>query len=306
MSYYGLYLTNAITIGKLYSVHYFEYMNDFSFPGESHDFWEFIYVDKGEVRIQRDNDFTILKKGEICFHKPNEFHNVLGTGKDAPNLVVISFQCESPPIKFFQNRILKVDHTEQQLLAEIIIEARHCFDCRLDDCYLENMPKKESILLGSEQMIRLNLEHFLIHMIRRYQLPLPSSGNRITKIQPNEALSKNDIEIFQRVHLYLEQNLDRQLTVEQICRDNLVGRSHLQKIFQIQVSSGLIQYFSQMKINTAKQLIRMQYLNFTQISEQLGYSSVHYFSRQFKELCGMSPSEYASSIKAIADGTFNQ
>ena len=306
MAYIGLYLTNAITIGKLYSVHYFEYMNDFSFPGESHNFWEFICVDKGEVKIQREEEFFILKKGDICFHKPNEFHNVIGTGKVAPNLVVIAFQCDSPAMNFFRNRILKVDHTEHQLLAEIIIEARHCFDCRLDDCYLENMPKKESIQFGSEQMIHLNLEHFLIHLLRRYQLPLPSSENQVSRIKPNIALSKNDIEIFKRVHLYLEQNLDKQLTVEQICRDNIVGRSHLQKIFQIQVSSGIIQYFSQMKINTAKELIRMQHLNFTQISEQLGYTSIHYFSRQFKFLTGMSPSEYASSIRAIADGNFNQ
>ena len=45
-------------------------------------------------------------------------------------------------------------------------------------------------------------------------------------------------------------------------------------------------------------------MNFTQISEQLGYTSIHYFSRQFKKVTGMTPSEYASSIKAMADGDF--
>ena len=42
-------------------------------------------------------------------------------------------------------------------------------------------------------------------------------------------------------------------------------------------------------------------MNFTQISEKLGYTSIHYFSRQFKKVTGMTPSEYASSIKAMAD-----
>ena len=44
-------------------------------------------------------------------------------------------------------------------------------------------------------------------------------------------------------------------------------------------------------------------MNFTQISETLGYSSIHYFSRQFKKLTNMTPSEYASSIKALSEKT---
>ena len=59
------------------------------------------------------------------------------------------------------------------------------------------------------------------------------------------------------------------------------------------------------KIDAAKEMIRTGHLNFTQISERLGYTSIHYFSRQFKKLTGMTPSEYASSIKAMAEGSFN-
>ena len=51
MSYTGVTLDELIQIKTLYSVHYFEYMSDFSFGGESHDFWEFIYVDKGFLHL---------------------------------------------------------------------------------------------------------------------------------------------------------------------------------------------------------------------------------------------------------------
>ena len=46
---------------------------------------------------------------------------------------------------------------------------------------------------------------------------------------------------------------------------------------------GIIEYFSNMKIESAKEMIRTGHMNFTQISEQLGYASIHYFSRQFKK-----------------------
>lgn len=304
MGYDGITLHNSINIGKIYSIHYFEYMNDFSFEGESHNFWEFICVDKGEVGVTADDSFTILKKGDIAFHQPNEFHNVQAVSGIAPNLVVISFQCTDDAMRFFKKKILQIDETERNLLADIIIEARRCFDCRLDDPYLQNMPMKEPDLFGAEQMIHLLLTQFIIHLIRRYSAPL-MLHKRLPRLESIKATkSRSDTEVFNRIVGYLEEKLNTRVTIEQICHDNLIGRSQLQKIFKEQCNMGIIEYFSLMKINAAKELMRTNQMNFTQISEHLGYTSIHYFSRQFKKVTGMTPSEYASSIKAMADGSF--
>jgi YesN/AraC family two-component response regulator len=48
-----------------------------------------------------------------------------------------------------------------------------------------------------------------------------------------------------------------------------------------------------LKIKEAKRLIREGQMNFTEISEFLGFSSIHYFSKLFKKPTGKSPSEYA-------------
>ena len=304
MGYKGTVLKNSITINKIYSIHYFEYMSDFSFEGESHNFWEFICVDKGEVGVTAGKTFTILKKGAVAFHQPNEFHNVQATGTIAPNLVVISFQCDDEAMRFFKKRILRIDEVERNLLADIIIEARHCFDCRLDDPYLQNMPQKEPEMFGAEQLICLYLEHFLIHLIRRYSNPIVLRKRPARIETPKSTKQKSDTEIFNRVVDYLENHISAPVTIEQICKDNLIGRSQLQKIFKERCNLGIIEYFSLMKVNAAKEMIRTNRMNFTQISEQLGYSSIHYFSRQFKKATGMTPSEYASSIKAMADGSF--
>ena len=65
---------------------------------------------------------------------------------------------------------------------------------------------------------------------------------------------------------------------------------------QIKLAPIKAPYFDQ-----AKLLIRENSLNFTEIANTLGYSSIHYFSRQFKTFTGMSPSEYALSIKALSE-----
>lgn len=303
MGYNGIQLKDSISIGKIYSIHYFEYMSTFSFKGETHDFWEFICVDKGEVDITAGVHSIKLKRGDIAFHEPNEFHNVRATGETAPNLVVVSFGCDSRAMYFFRNRIFKIDDAERELLAKIIIEARHCFDCRLDDPYLQNMPQKEEEAFGSEQLIRLYLEQFLIHLARRHErrgkTPIVTTSNNTKATK-----AKSDLEIYLRVTEYMESQPASKLTIEQICRDNLVSRSHLQKIFKQQSGLGIIEYFSHMKIRLAKELIRTQHMNFTQISDILGYASIHYFSRQFKKVTGMTPLEYASSIKAMSEQNF--
>ncbi|MEG0228278.1 MAG: AraC family transcriptional regulator, partial [Lachnospiraceae bacterium] len=234
-------------------------------------------MDKGEVGITTNTATTILKKGDIAFHQPNEFHNVKANGQIAPNLVVISFGCDSHHMKFFKNKILRVDELERNLLANIIIEARNCFDSRLDDPYMQQMVKKEHAdAFAAEQLIRLYLEQFLIHMVRRYSNPVVIHKKISTNI-PKSTKIKSDDEVFNRVIDYLETNISAHVTIEQICRDNLVGRSQLQKIFRDKSGLGIIEYFSKMKIDTAKQLIRTNRMNFTQISEKLGYTSIHYF-----------------------------
>lgn len=295
MNYKGITFINDFDVEELFSVHYFEYMSDFLFEGESHDFWEFLCVDRGEVEVTADSHHYTLKRGEIIFHKPNEFHGLRANGTVAPNLVVASFRCRSSAMSFFEGKILTIDEVERNLLASIIIEARNAFSSELDDPYLEELIRTPAYHVGSEQLIRLYIEQLLIHLYRRYT----SSYGQDMIVQRTKL--KNDTEIYERILAYLEENLSAHLTIEQICRANLIGRSQLQKLFREKNNCGVIDYFSRMKISAARQMIRNQNLNFTQIADQLGYTSIHYFSRQFKKITGMSPSEYASSIKLLSE-----
>lgn len=303
MHYKSTNLREFISINELITIHYFEYRSDFSFPGESHDFWEFVCVDKGEVKIRMGDSNLILKKGEIAFHKPNEFHTVDATGTSAPNLVVISFRCVSPAMSFFEKKILKIDELERNILADIISEAKTVFQGRLDDPYQTEMIRSSKATADAEQLIRIHLEYFLIHLMRRYN---HSSLSNLMNTPPSLKVTKlkSDTEVLNRIISYMETHLNSRITIEQICKDNMIGRSQLQKLFQQKTGLGIIEYFSNMKIEAAKEMIRTGHLNFTQISEQLGYTSIHYFSRQFKKITNMTPSEYASSIKAIAEGSF--
>ena len=226
MAYESIPLTEDIHIDQLYTVHYFEYRSDFSYPGERHNFWEFQCVDKGSAKVQTDDDVHILNRGQVIFHRPNEFHNLTAVGQTAPNIVVISFECSSPCMEFFEKRILTLSDTERNLIGMIIAEARRCIASPLNDPYLQKMEIKKDSLFGSQQLILLYLQELLISMIRRHTLPQVSMPvNRLP-------VPKNGSDIYNKIIFYLEEHIREFVTIEDICHDNLIGRSQLQKLFR--------------------------------------------------------------------------
>ena len=51
MTYIKTKLKRSIDIDAIITLHYFEYMKDYVFDGESHDFWEFVFVDSGNLFV---------------------------------------------------------------------------------------------------------------------------------------------------------------------------------------------------------------------------------------------------------------
>ena len=157
MAYQPFPLTEELNITQSITIHYFDYTNTYHFHGESHDFWEFLCVDKGEVTVTAGEEKLTLQQGQIIFHEPNEFHNVEANGKIAPNLVVISFSCDSPCMEQFRNLITTISETEKTFLAQIIREARHCIATPLDNPFTQKMERCAGAPFASEQMIQLYL-----------------------------------------------------------------------------------------------------------------------------------------------------
>jgi len=287
--YTGKHLKQEIIIDELMTVHYFEYNSDFYFPGETHDFWEFLYVDKGQVDVTAGSTNYVLRKGDIIFHKPYEFHSLRANGVVAPNLVVISFMCDSSAMHFFDNKILRVGDVEKDLLGNVIDEANTTFSSHLDDPDLKELERSGNGGFASEQIIKICLELMLIQLIR--------TGDAGGETVSSTIKEKSSQDTFSKIDMYLNQNISKKITLDDVCRDNMCGCSFLQKVFREKTGGGVMEYFGKMKVDSAKQAIREGKKNFTEIASDLGYSSIHYFSRHFKKVTGMTPSEYSSSVK---------
>lgn len=294
LSYQGDASTKLIKIETLYSVHYFECLKNFSFHESSHDCCGFLYVEKGEIEIISEKNHPFLREGEILFHKPARLLNLRAVRDIMPHLVIITFDCCSPEMDDFRDHIFRITERERTLMNNIIFETRKAFSSPPDDPCISDRHVDENDSEDVVQVIRRNLEMLLLQI--SLQLHAAPSSTLLCSLRQAD----NDI-LYAHVLKYLEANLNQKLTVDQICHETLIGRSQLQKLFHERNHCGVMDYFSRMKINAAKELISENRLNFTQISNYLGYASIHYFSRQFKKTTGMTPSEYSSSVKLLSN-----
>ncbi|GGI45336.1 hypothetical protein GCM10008018_11570 [Paenibacillus marchantiophytorum] len=295
MEFPRMQLQELVTIQNLISFHYFEYAKGYVFEGEQHDFWEFLYVDKGEVEVRADDHLHTLRQGNIIFHKPEEFHTVnVKHEHKPPNLIVICFDCSSAAMSHFENRIMSLGDKERNMLSLIIQEGFQAFLPPFDQPAVHVLQRNPSAPFGSEQVIKSSLELLLITLIRNQGQSCVPETVKQSSVQKEKAEQR----IVQQIVTYMQANLSQSFTLDHLCQTFHLGKSRLKELFQSQLQTGVMETFKSLKIEQAKSLIREESYNFTEISTMLGYTSIHYFSRDFKKTVGMSPSDYAKSVKA--------
>ena len=202
---------------------------------------------------------------------------------------IVSFECHSAAMEGFKNRIITLNNEEKELVSKIISKGAACFEPMRNEAY-KGMKLKENVALFSLQSIKIWLELLLIKLAES-----DTSEERFKKIAPTNQENFND-EIAGKIAAYLKENMRENITLDQISEHLGLSKSYIKIIFKNKYNCGVIDYLINLKISEAKRLIRETSMNFTQIADTLGFSSVHYFSKIFKLRTRMTPTQYSKSI----------
>ena len=281
----------VFNIDRIITLFYMEMSRNFAYDGEKHDFWEMVYIDKGEMICTADKNRFVLKSGEMTFHKPNEFHNLAGDGKTAPNVSIITFECRSRAMKYFEGKIFRLDSEEKSILSKLFEEGLSCY--RLadpTDPFLVDMKKLDTAPFGSSQMTKNLLEIFLIKLYRHTDV-------LTKKMRRSYVIDGVDVPYQVKEILdYLKENVYGRITVGDVARKIGKSESSVKQIFATYRKNGIMHYYNMLKINEAKKLICDGNYNMTQIADILCFDNPQYFSKCFKEFAHMTPSEYKARI----------
>ncbi len=284
--YFKYQLVNVINVHKLVTANYFEVGRNFQYKGEKHDFWEMVYVDKGELIVETDTETFTLGREECAIHQPGEFHIHKANGVLAPNYFVICFVCNSAYMDVFKKKRFNLTEKQKKFISNIIEEISHVFKISWSSTKEKRLEFSPNEPIGGQQLIKTYLEQLLILLIRQEHGTIDS-----LKGQPTEGEN-----IAEKMKRTLDACAYKEFNVEEFCREMGYSKSYLSKIFIKEYGYTIHNYVTILKMWEAKSLIREHIYSFTQISDMLCYSNPLYFSKVFKKIMGMTPSEYKNSV----------
>jgi len=204
-------------------------------------------------------------------YAPNQWHMQYADIGVAPRFVTLSFDVSGMDISKLTNRVFTAPQRVVSLLQNMLREQE-----RMDDF--------------SNDIILSQLNQLLLLLLREASEP------RGGKLQTSNAIHSEN-EIIRQAQQYISSHIREKLSVPLVARQVDVSPSYLTALFHknLQISPG--EYIRRIKLQESKQMIRENNLNFTEIAAELQYSTVHHFSRQFKEKFGITPTEYAKSVR---------
>lgn len=260
-----------LRVENIYTFFYQEKEPGFCFSGESHEILELTYVDHGCLHSVTDGQEMTLEQGDLTIYGPGQFHMQYADIDVAVRYVTITFSLSGSGWQKLLNRKFQAAQEGLMLLERLLREM-------------------EQPGLFAEDTIVSLLSLLLLHLLRLDQ-DRPKAPTSVGAIQ-------NENELIRRTQLYISQHLRQKLSVPGVARHVGVSASYLTALFQKHLHIAPGEYIRRLKLQESKQMIREGKLNFTAIAEELNYSTVHHFSRQFKEKFGITPTEYAKSIRS--------
>ena len=262
---------NQLHVDSIYTFFYHEKEQGFLFPGEAHPMAELTYVDQGALHSVVNGQDLLLKQGDLVLYGPDQWHMQYADIGVAPRYVTITFDIRGADLTPLLNRRLAAPQNVVKILQTMLREQE-----RMDEY--------------SNDIILAQLKLLLLNLLRETVSP------RGGKLQASNAIHAEN-EIIRQAQQYISSHIREKLSVPLVARQVDVSPSYLTALFHknLQISPG--EYIRRIKLQESKQMIRENNLNFTEIAAELQYSTVHHFSRQFKEKFGITPTEYAKSVR---------
>ncbi len=232
----------------------------FFFPGGSTKRARLIYVVSGSIHCICGGVHSRICQGGLVLHAPNQWHMHYADIGTAPTLLTLETESDACPSAIFSPLPPQARSTAEKILEELQ---------QSDDF------SKEMTALLTKQLLVL---------LRRAGIPAAAAPHK-------------EQQLLCRAQKVICAHARQRLNVPLAAEMTGVSPSYLTALFHKHFSISPGEYIRRVKLQASKEMIREGALNFTQIAQALEYSTVHQFSRQFKEKFGITPTEYAKSVR---------
>lgn len=251
---------------KIYTFLYQECTHNFYFRGEKHLPYELVYVDRGELHNLVRGQDLLLKQQQFMIIDRNDWHTQFSDL--AVSFLTLSFGISDSRLSSVANQVFTLTPQLKSIFKKMLSE-------KPEEPY-------------SSDYIESLLKILLIELLRRPHLEssaqLPAAGH-----------SENAI-VDQAIQL-ISEHIHRKLSLEELASLVHVSVPYLYMLFEAHLGTSPGKYIAKIRMEECKVLLRSGDLSMGQIAENMGFSSLQHFSRQFRNICGITPTQYVRSLR---------
>ena len=261
---------SELKLEQLYTVFYQECASDFYFRGERHEAFELVYVDRGELHNLVGGADVLLRQQQLMLIGQNVWHTQYA---DLPvSFLTVSFRAAELPCAHLAGRAFSLSARQVGLVRQML-EAheaeRYAYDC-------------------VESLLKL----LLADLLRGTERQLPAASAR-----PLPATSHAEQRIVDRLIQIISARAGEKLSLQALADEAHISTTYLHRLFRSQLGMPPGAYIAKIRAEECKLLLRGGAMSMGEIAKKLGFSSQQHFSRQFRTVTGMTPSEYVRSLR---------
>ncbi|WP_372753874.1 AraC family transcriptional regulator [Labilibaculum sp.] len=230
------------------------------------------YITKGTGVLENERGKFTVKPGSLLIIRKNEWHRYRPTKSQGWVEHYIGFNG-----KF----------AEHFLRENQILEGQSVIHCGVREDFIDTYYKIFELVINEDpgnQHIAAGLIIKLFGYIVAWQKQRNFSGKPIEKL-------------IQKARFFMKENVDQEVDLQKLAEDNCIAYSYFRKMFKKYTGISPHQYHLDLKIMRSKELILTTNKSMKEISFELGFQSIHYFSRLFKKKVGQNPSEIRETVR---------
>ena len=257
-----------------------------------------------------NNKFAITDIKRVILVGKDEYKETVTTFKHNLCSNELIFKLSGESTVFFNGKQLDVKKDTIRFLPqgeihEYIVKRKEHGEC-IDVCFDTDVPvANEAFVLKlnqSEKIKSLFKKIFSVWVAKGdgYYFECVSIIYKIfAELQKKNYIPESQFNSIKPAIDYIEKHfLDKKITAEELTLCCTISYPYIKKLFVKKFGVPPIKYSIQLKINYACDLLKSELYTISQISEICGYNDIYFFSRQFKEYMGLSPTDFINKYKS--------
>lgn len=244
--------------------------DDFVFRGETHDFYEIVFVTQGSIGVTAGANSFVLEAPSAILHPPMEFHSLRGISGKTANAIIFAFEASNVPS--FETHRFTLTEDNLHRVTRILELLRHSTEIK-------------RLRVGKVQQGRENEAQLALLEMEMLLLTLTENGS--DDLRDGSAGARN----YRRALRVIEENLHLPLDTPTLAKLSHMSPSLLKKTFSRYAGVGVMEYLRTRKVNAAIPRLRAGE-SVKDIAASLGFSDAGYFSTTFRRVTGHSPTYY--------------